>query len=108
LILAPFNSTLDDESEIYINKQNILKMMLPRRTIKFAPKVADIDRQYEMNNNAELDNGVYHHDEEKDGGICNDTKQSLNGNGGGIPTSVHNQEQVLATSFGKHELQSQL
>ncbi len=82
--------------------------MLPRRTIKFAPKVADIDRQYEMNNNAELDNGVYHHDEEKDGGICNDTKQSLNGNGGGIPTSVHNQEQVLATSFGKHELQSQL
>jgi len=34
--------------------------MLPRKTIKFAPKVAEIDRKYELNNNAELDNGVYH------------------------------------------------
>ena len=50
--------------------------MLPRRTIKFAPKVAEVDRKYEMNNNAELENGVYHHDEEKDGGVCNETKQS--------------------------------
>ena len=84
------------------------KLMAPRRTIRFAPKVAEVDRQYEQNNNAELDNGVYHQDEEKDGGLCNDTKQSMNGNGGGIPTSVHNHEQVLATSFGKHELESQL
>lgn len=83
-------------------------MMLPRKTIKFAPKVAEIDRKYEINNNAQLDNGVYHHDEEKDGGVCNDTKQSMNGNGGGNPTSVHNNEQVLVTSFGKHELESQL
>lgn len=50
------------------------RLMLPRRTIKFGAKAAEIDRQYEMNNNAELDNGVYHHDEEKDGGVCNDTK----------------------------------
>ena len=28
--------------------------------IKFGPKVRDIDRQYEINNNADLDNGVYH------------------------------------------------
>lgn len=50
------------------------RLILPRRTIKFGAKAAEIDRQYEMNNNAELDNGVYHHDEEKDGGVCNDTK----------------------------------
>ena len=66
--------------------------MLPRRTIRFAPKVAEIDRKYENNNNAELDNGVYHHDEEKDGGVCNDTKQSYIENGGGLPTSAHNHE----------------
>jgi hypothetical protein len=28
--------------------------------LHFAAKVKEIDRQYEMNNNAELDNGVYH------------------------------------------------
>lgn len=71
--------------------------------------MAEIDRQYELNNNADLDNGVYHHEEERDGGACNDdTKQSMKDNGGGIPTSVYNQEQNLVTSFGKHELESQL
>ena len=61
-----------------------------------------------MNNNAELDNGVYHHDEEKDGSVCNEAKQSYKENGGGMPISFHNNEQALATSFGKHELLSQL
>jgi len=51
-VLAPFNSTLDDESEISVNRQLMQKMMQPRKTIKFAPKVAEIDRKYEMNNNA--------------------------------------------------------
>ena len=45
-----------------------------------------------MNNYAELDNGVYHHDEEKDGGVCNETKQSYKENGGGMPISVYNNE----------------
>jgi len=31
-----------------------------RRIIKFGARVRDIDRQYEINNNADLDNGVYH------------------------------------------------
>lgn len=35
-------------------------MLLPRRVIKFNPKIREINRQYELNNNAELDNGVYH------------------------------------------------
>jgi len=30
-----------------MNKQLMLKLMAPRRTIKFAPKVAEVDRQYE-------------------------------------------------------------
>ncbi len=33
--------------------------MVDKRIIKFAPRVKDINRQYEMNNNCELDNGVY-------------------------------------------------
>ena len=31
-----------------------------RDMIKFAARCRDQDRQYEINNNAELDNGVYH------------------------------------------------
>ena len=34
-------------------------MIVPKRVLKFAPKVKDLDRQYEHNNNADLDNGVY-------------------------------------------------
>jgi len=81
-------------------------MMAPRRVIKFAAKIKELDRQYEMNNNAELDNGVYHNEEEEDGGMRNDTKKSLNNNAGARPYSQ--QDHNLATSFGKHELESQL
>lgn len=70
---------------------------MPRRVIRFGPKVKEIDRQYELNNNGELDNGVYHQDGE-DGGVCNESKQSANG-GGLRPTSmVH--DSYLA-SFGQ-------
>ena len=31
-----------------------------REVFKFAARCRDQDRQYEINNNAELDNGVYH------------------------------------------------
>ena len=31
-----------------------------RDVLKFAARCRDQDRQYEINNNAELDNGVYH------------------------------------------------
>lgn len=59
--------------------------MAPKKVIRFAPKIKEIDRQYEMNNNAELDNGVYHNEDEKDGEMGNDTKQSDNGKGGARP-----------------------
>ena len=41
-------------------------MMRPKNVIKFSAKVKEIDRQYELNNNAELDNGVYHHEDEEE------------------------------------------
>ena len=40
--------------------------MVDKKFIKFAAKVKEIDRQYEANNNAELDNGVYHQDSEEE------------------------------------------
>jgi hypothetical protein len=41
-------------------------MMQTKRCIKFAARVRDINKQYENNNNAELDNGVYHKLEEEE------------------------------------------
>lgn len=34
-------------------------MILDKRIIKYANRVKDLNRQYEMNNNCDLDNGVY-------------------------------------------------
>ena len=36
------------------------EMLMPRTAVKFSARVKEIDRQYELNNNADLDNGVYH------------------------------------------------
>ena len=63
IILAPFNSTVsdfDEEKEKYTDwPDEVKQMMVPKKCIKFAPKCKDLDRQYEQNNNADLDNGVY-------------------------------------------------
>ena len=40
--------------------------MVDKKFMKFAAKVKEIDRQYEANNNADLDNGVYHQDSEEE------------------------------------------
>ncbi len=54
LILAPFNSVIeegkDEEKPDFCEK---------RRMIKFAARVKEVDRQYEKNNNGDVDNGVY-------------------------------------------------
>ena len=34
-------------------------MIFDKKIIRFAGRVKDIDRQYEINNNCEIDNGVY-------------------------------------------------
>jgi hypothetical protein len=63
IVLAPFNSTksnLDDSDSI---SSSINKLLIPRSAIKFSAKVKEIDRQYELNNNAMLDNGVYNQDD---------------------------------------------
>ena len=60
IILAPFNSTksnIETDNEFL---EEIKDMLHEKGIIKFAPRVREIDMQYEVNNNAELDNGVYH------------------------------------------------
>ena len=76
VILAPFNSTksnLDEQNEenkVMELSDSIKDLMEDRRIIKFGPRVRDIDKQYEINNNADLDNGVYHkYDEEEEEGL---------------------------------------
>ena len=64
VILAPFNSTKtnmnltaeqDDSIDSFVKE-----LILPRNVIKFGKGVREINNQYEVNNNQELDNGVYH------------------------------------------------
>ena len=64
IILAPFNST---KSHIDATlSMSIKDLMQSRHCIKMGGRVKEIDRQYELNNNADLDNGVYHKIEEKE------------------------------------------
>jgi hypothetical protein len=54
--LAPFNSTQTDKSEAsFISPEEIV----PKSIVKFKAKVREVDRQFERNNNCEVDNGVY-------------------------------------------------
>ena len=60
LILAPFNSTMSDVEAFFKSVLAMAPMETKKDVFKFAARCRDQDRQYEINNNAELDNGVYH------------------------------------------------
>jgi len=64
VILAPFNSTKSN-LEAPAWSESMKALLQSKRCIKFAARVRDVDKQYEINNNAELDNGVYHKFEEE-------------------------------------------
>jgi len=61
IILAPFNSTLSDLTQLehYELPKEVRDLIQSKSCLNFATNVREIDRQYEVNNNAELDNGVY-------------------------------------------------
>ena len=61
VILAPFNST---KSNVDANG-NVHNFVLSE-SVKFGPRVREIDKQYEINNNADLDNGVFHKYEDEE------------------------------------------
>ena len=56
IILAPFNSTKSQLSSLHTSVEDIIADI---KILKFGTKVREINRQYERNNNCELDNGVY-------------------------------------------------
>jgi len=63
IILAPFNSTKSNLAEIernYSLPSEIKDLIQSKSCLKFNTRAKEIDQQYEVNNNAELDNGVYH------------------------------------------------
>lgn len=60
VILAPFNSTMSDLESFMKSILRMAPMEEKKEVFKFAARCRDQDRQYEINNNAELDNGVYH------------------------------------------------
>ncbi len=60
VILAPFNSSVSDDREFEEVNKKQAPMVEKKALIKFAARCRDQDRQYEINNNCELDNGVYH------------------------------------------------
>ena len=66
IILAPFNSTRSNLEEYVTMSKTVKEMMQSKGCIKFAPRVRDIDKKYEIENNAELDNGVYHKMDEEE------------------------------------------
>lgn len=66
MILAPFNSTKSHISDNFFKRDSIQDLLVSNEVLVFANKCKEINRQYMLNNNAELDNGVYNENEEKD------------------------------------------
>lgn len=56
VILAPFNSIEKNHEQF---KQNIKKAIKRKQIIKLNPKLREIDRGYERDNNSQVDNGIY-------------------------------------------------
>ena len=65
MILAPFNSTRSHISDNYMENEGITPLIMPANILQFADKCKEVNRQYMLNNNAELDNGVYNENEEE-------------------------------------------
>ena len=66
VILAPFNSTKSHISDDFYLADSVQDLLLPKDAMIFADKCKEINRQYMLNNNAEMDNGVYNENEEKE------------------------------------------
>jgi len=60
MFIETTNSPAQEKSnEQFKWPDEIIKLIVPRRVIKFAKKCREKNRIYEQNNNADLDNGVY-------------------------------------------------
>eukprot|EP00826_Nyctotherus_ovalis_P063961 TRINITY_DN9376_c0_g6_i2.p1 TRINITY_DN9376_c0_g6~~TRINITY_DN9376_c0_g6_i2.p1 ORF type:complete len:698 (-),score=145.22 TRINITY_DN9376_c0_g6_i2:236-2329(-) len=57
-VLGPFNTTLSDHEIVDVDTEGY-EVLDKEKAIKFSVKVKDLDRQYEKDNNGEIDNGIY-------------------------------------------------
>lgn len=64
--MAPFNSTRTHLSDNYLQNEGILDQIVDRDCLQFADKCREVNRQYMLNNNAELDNGVYNENSDEE------------------------------------------
>ena len=53
IILAPFNSSMKQEEDSLCNE-----LIIENDVLKFCGKVKELNRNYELNNNGEIDNGI--------------------------------------------------
>mmetsp|Transcript_13465 Transcript_13465/g.9696 ORF Transcript_13465/g.9696 Transcript_13465/m.9696 type:complete len:98 (+) Transcript_13465:314-607(+) len=60
IILAPFNTTKSNLNETFKMTSEVRELMVEKNlVVKFGIRVREIDKNYELNNNADLDNGVF-------------------------------------------------
>ena len=59
IVLAPFNSERS-AGESARSTHSLRKLLVGPEVLSFGFRVQEANRQYELNNNAQLDNGVYH------------------------------------------------
>lgn len=65
LIFCPFNSSQsnfdEDKPELFDWPESVKELLQPKKSkiVKFSMKCRDLNREYEENNNEDLDNGVY-------------------------------------------------
>lgn len=60
IILAPFNTTKSNFQSINILSESVKELIVDKFiVIKFGMRVKEIDKNYELNNNCNLDNGVF-------------------------------------------------
>ena len=81
VILAPFNSTKSHITDDFYLDESIQEIMVPQSNFTFSDKCKEVNRQYMLNNNADLDNGVYNEKEEEkkiEENIQNDNLIGLN------------------------------
>lgn len=90
VIFAPFNSVENEEGEM--GNECVEKKLV----IRFAAKVRDIDRQYEKNNNGDIDNGVYNkfvrcstEEENAEGNECKEEDKPKENRDNGLKTQVN-------------------
>ena len=63
VVLAPFNSTMTDlQMSVFADMPS--QIVVKKKVIRFKGRVKELDREYEKNNNGDLDNGVYNRNTE--------------------------------------------